>query len=578
MTAAALSQSPKPYEVPEGGLASFLTATVGDWSDEALNSDNYYDIVKPTAEQLAAFGRVGDDGRKDDRIAHVATGETVIPMAVFEKDPVLKENLFQRMREMGLEPEQYIVGNKLNSINPVTGQPEFILKKLVKGIKKLVKGVVKVFKKIAPIVLSVGLNFLFPGLGAIASGALGSGIGTLVQGGSLKDAFKSALIGGAVGGLASGVGSVLKGGEFMAGVKSGLPTGLGGGVNPTLPTAGELASKVTEGTPVVDKTLAEQVVSEAAAVPPAAPTGAPGTINTTGPVNLLPGPVPGAAEAELAMRAKTAAGGLPQGATMAGYQGTPLADDAVSSALGLKPAVAKETVMSASPATGMTSLEGTGSSDPGGINASSVAASSVQQTADRTFLQKVSDYMFRAGQSPAEVNAAMASAKADTIRETLAQLEGLGITGQVAQQAALKAGEQAAQAAAPGLLAKYGPLMAAGLGIMGLTGGFEQPKMEPIEGLFGDRLPPYPFVQPGSNYQPLAAAKGGEIEYFPRKNGAIYGPGTETSDDIPAMLSDGEFVMTARAVRGAGNGSREAGMRRMYDMMRKFEGGAARGY
>jgi len=263
---------------------------------------------------------------------------------------------------------------------------------------------------------------------------------------------------------------------------------------------------------------------------------------------------------------------------MAGYQGTPLADDAVSSALGLKPAVAKETVMSASPATGMTSLEGTGSSDPGGINASSVAASSVQQTADRTFLQKVSDYMFRAGQSPAEVNAAMASAKADTIRETLAQLEGLGITGQVAQQAALKAGEQAAQAAAPGLLAKYGPLMAAGLGIMGLTGGFEQPKMEPIEGLFGDRLPPYPFVQPGSNYQPLAAAKGGEIEYFPRKNGAIYGPGTETSDDIPAMLSDGEFVMTARAVRGAGNGSREAGMRRMYDMMRKFEGGAARGY
>jgi len=578
MTAAALSQSPEPYEVPEGGLASFLTATVGDWSDEALNSDNYYDIVKPTAEQLAAFGRVGDDGRKDDRIAHVATGETVIPMAVFEKDPVLKENLFQRMREMGLEPEQYIVGNKLNSINPVTGQPEFILKKLVKGIKKLVKGVVKVFKKIAPIVLSVGLNFLFPGLGAIASGALGSGIGTLVQGGSLKDAFKSALIGGAVGGLASGVGSVLKGGEFMAGVKSGLPTGLGGGVNPTLPTAGELASKVTEGTPVVDKTLAEQVVSEAAAVPPAAPTGAPGTINTTGPVNLLPGPVPGAAEAELAMRAKTAAGGLPQGATMAGYQGTPLADDAVSSALGLKPAVAKETVMSASPATGMTSLEGTGSSDPGGINASSVAASSVQQTADRTFLQKVSDYMFRAGQSPAEVNAAMASAKADTIRETLAQLEGLGITGQVAQQAALKAGEQAAQAAAPGLLAKYGPLMAAGLGIMGLTGGFEQPKMEPIEGLFGDRLPPYPFVQPGSNYQPLAAAKGGEIEYFPRKNGAIYGPGTETSDDIPAMLSDGEFVMTARAVRGAGNGSREAGMRRMYDMMRKFEGGAARGY
>ena len=75
-----------------------------------------------------------------------------------------------------------MVGNELNSINPVTGQPEFFLKKIGKAIKKAVKGVVKVFKKIAPLVLSIGLNFLVPGLGAIASGALGSGIGTLVQG------------------------------------------------------------------------------------------------------------------------------------------------------------------------------------------------------------------------------------------------------------------------------------------------------------------------------------------------------------------------------------------------------------
>ena len=37
------------------------------------------------------------------------------------------------------------------------------------------------------------------------------------------------------------------------------------------------------------------------------------------------------------------------------------------------------------------------------------------------------------------------------------------------------------------------------------------------------------------------------------------------------MLSDGEFVMTAKAVRGAGNGSREAGMRNMYNMMSRFE-------
>ena len=70
------------------------------------------------------------------------------------------------------------------------------------------------------------------------------------------------------------------------------------------------------------------------------------------------------------------------------------------------------------------------------------------------------------------------------------------------------------------------------------------------------------------------AAQGGEMQNFPRRTGYIAGPGTETSDSIPAMLSDGEFVMNAKAVRGAGGGSREKGVQRMYDMMRAFEGGA----
>jgi hypothetical protein len=53
--------------------------------------------------------------------------------------------------------------------------------------------------------------------------------------------------------------------------------------------------------------------------------------------------------------------------------------------------------------------------------------------------------------------------------------------------------------------------------------------------------------------------------------GAIDGPGTGTSDSIPAKLSDGEFVMTARAVRGAGNGDRAKGAKKMYGIMHKFE-------
>lgn len=64
---------------------------------------------------------------------------------------------------------------------------------------------------------------------------------------------------------------------------------------------------------------------------------------------------------------------------------------------------------------------------------------------------------------------------------------------------------------------------------------------------------------------------------YPRRTGQIEGPGTETSDSIPAMLSDGEFVMTAKAVRGAGKGDRRAGAKRMYALMHQLEKNAARG-
>ena len=68
----------------------------------------------------------------------------------------------------------------------------------------------------------------------------------------------------------------------------------------------------------------------------------------------------------------------------------------------------------------------------------------------------------------------------------------------------------------------------------------------------------------------MGLADGGTTE-FPRKTGEISGPGTGTSDSIPAMLSDGEFVMTAKAVKGAGGGSRMEGAKRMYEMMENLE-------
>jgi len=47
----------------------------------------------------------------------------------------------------------------------------------------------------------------------------------------------------------------------------------------------------------------------------------------------------------------------------------------------------------------------------------------------------------------------------------------------------------------------------------------------------------------------------------------------EKADDIPAMLSNNEFVFTADAVRGMGNGDVNLGAQRMYNMMKKLENG-----
>jgi hypothetical protein len=47
----------------------------------------------------------------------------------------------------------------------------------------------------------------------------------------------------------------------------------------------------------------------------------------------------------------------------------------------------------------------------------------------------------------------------------------------------------------------------------------------------------------------------------------------EKADDIPAMLSNNEFVFTADAVRGIGDGDVDMGAQRMYDIMKKLEKG-----
>lgn len=188
------------------------------------------------------------------------------------------------------------------------------------------------------------------------------------------------------------------------------------------------------------------------------------------------------------------------------------------------------------------------------------------------------------------------------------------------------AAKRAIEEATPGIIRTYGPGTVAGLTALGLAGGFT-PKPPP-ETEFQQRMrtpidlsgnPSSYYVQnlPGVQYdergnitgvsqwsppqtmQDIQVATPSYIGYnpmmyptrffnmggiadlagggYPRRVGQISGPGTEKSDSIPAMLSDGEFVMTARAVRGMGNGSRREGAKRMYALMHKLEKNAARG-
>ena len=66
--------------------------------------------------------------------------------------------------------------------------------------------------------------------------------------------------------------------------------------------------------------------------------------------------------------------------------------------------------------------------------------------------------------------------------------------------------------------------------------------------------------------------EGGVPEMDYRQSGGFVPMGKkEKADDVPAMLSKNEFVMTADAVRGMGDGSVEKGAQRMYDQMKQLE-------
>ena len=144
--------------------------------------------------ELAMHGRYGDT-----TIGHLTPGEMVLPRPIAD-DPVLKRQLFDAFERHEINPYQYQVGHFENSINPLTGAPEFgFFKKLGKSLKKAAPTIGKI----------VGYA-----IGGPAGAAIGGGIGGGVKEGNLKGAVKHAAQGYVLGRVAVGAG--VKGGGGLS--------------------------------------------------------------------------------------------------------------------------------------------------------------------------------------------------------------------------------------------------------------------------------------------------------------------------------------------------------------------------
>ncbi len=574
------------FVFPEGGIGDFymeddeIEALGRLEAEEAYGSSgiaNFPDI----AERMASYGRHGDD-----TVAHVETGELIIPKALIEDNPRLRDSIFSHLEELGVEdPERYVVGSGANSINPDTGLPEFFfrrvfrsikkaVKKVTKAVKKVVKSVVKVVKKVAPVILPIALSFT--PLGPIYGAALGSGIGTLIKGGNLKDAFKSALIAGGTGALFSGfTGS----GTFSENVGQAFADP-GGRLSQTLSGAGKtftgegltgqgkLFSQYQAPTTSIDApTVSEQLKADAGIQ----------KVSGTETIQDLTG------QGDAFQMAQDM--NLPYDPATETFQYT---TDAGTVAIGKNTSIADMNAQLT------------------GLQPPVKEPSFFEGIMDKA--ETAGDYLFRGGESKKALAEAAAGAESTAIQDTISKYgyKTFESAPATVQSAAIEAGKAAAAAAGPGLLATYGPSVALGTAGLAATGFFtpppqDDPSIDDIAGPSGvdlyeadkakygvggyniqDAQGPYevasiygyrPTATP-YNRNPFGApqyvAEGGEI--FPRRNGGIMpNEGIPGQDSVRAMLMPGEFVMTTDAVRGLGNGNLKSGINNMYDMMRGLE-------
>jgi hypothetical protein len=499
------------------------------------------------------------------------------------------------------------------TINPATGLPEFkggVLGKAVKAVKGVVKGVVNVVKDVlkSPVGRILGTIALAAVLGpagvglsmGTAAGLAGAGT-TLMAGGSIKEALISGAMGyigggGTIMGASplSAVGSILPGAAGSA-LNTGLTTGLiGAGIGKIggMSTQDALkmglmsgaSSAALQGLKNNTSMMNEPVSLEPGnqSPPPTTQgTSAPGQVGQIG--AALP---PGTAQDLLAATAQGAPGGsMPNDpAFLAKYY----------SDIGIDPKTMSPTSVGASPSNiqiersmlGMTGPMDTARQliqEP--INVAkdfyntTLSPTRAGLPADAGLIQKYGPLAL-AGTAAIAATGGMKGEPAnqnpafnrnytgsDYMRDNPQLFSG----GLSSYTKPTTPDNPIVPTPSYGSIPVGPPSTVVPMGVTNSPAGVAQPYN--VAGLYG-----IPIIY-GPDGQPRRMAKGGDatMTQFPRKTGPINGPGTGTSDDIPAMLSDGEFVFTARAVRNAGGGSRRKGAARMYKLMKKLEGGAVKG-
>ena len=555
----------------------------------------------PMAEQAIALAA---EGRGDDTaLAHLRPGEVVLPPEAFE-DPEFERVVQQRFEELDIDPHQAVVGLGIASLNPITGLEEFgFFKKIAKSVKKVVKKVVKPLAKVAQFI---------PGpwqpIAALANKAFT--VYDVAKGRANPLALLTVAGPAATGGsIGSNISNITKagGGNFFSGIGAGL-TGTGAALKSGM---GNLISSPVDtlfggaaGNKGIPGLLKTATYSGEAMVPGAAATGS----------VLNPGQLPGAPTGMVG-RGLTTAAGL-GGAGMAGvpeqYQ---IQSGDTLSQIAQQYGVSVEEMMANNPhitdpnmiiagqmlnVPGGQMMAGTGAAaGTGGIGglisgggADGVGNYGVVGDLLGGFTDKlgITNYGGAAGGTGAAGGGGGGFGGKDLAAMGLA-----GLLGKLAYDEA-KNSKGVAQTPLTSMNAAGRYNIEAE--IARRTGG-EAPN--PVEfgllpantfpTLSGGRPTPPPTEAEGMRYggPVMAYADGGNVsmEEFQRMVGDIEGPGTEVSDDIPAMLSDGEFVMTGQAVRGAGafemkkdggiitleplgEESREKGTKLMYDMMKLF--------